>query len=126
MKQFRHNIIRAGLDALYFTGAYHVLRPIFSGIGAILMLHNVRPPRDDAVHVEAGAGAGREPPEQRRLEPRQVGGPGDLHRVLRPLDEPDRTAGLFQQLRVVRRLAGGGAMRDVSENRLYAKSTLSL
>ncbi len=48
MKQFRHNIIRAGLDALYFTGAYHVLRPIFSGIGAILMLHNVRPPRDDA------------------------------------------------------------------------------
>ncbi|MCG6207863.1 polysaccharide deacetylase family protein [Rhodopseudomonas sp. HC1] len=48
MKQFRHNIIRAGLDALYFTGAYHVLRPIFSGIGTILMLHNVRPPRTDA------------------------------------------------------------------------------
>jgi peptidoglycan/xylan/chitin deacetylase (PgdA/CDA1 family) len=48
MKQFRHNIIRAGLDALYFTGAYHVLRPIFSGIGTIFMLHNVRPARDDA------------------------------------------------------------------------------
>ncbi|RJF74679.1 polysaccharide deacetylase family protein [Rhodopseudomonas palustris] len=48
MKQFRHNIIRAGLDALYFTGAYHVLRPIFSGIGTILMLHNVQPPRTDA------------------------------------------------------------------------------
>ncbi|MBI5131452.1 MAG: polysaccharide deacetylase family protein [Rhodopseudomonas palustris] len=48
MKQFRHNIIRAGLDALYFTGAYHVLRPIFSGIGTIFMLHNVKPARPDA------------------------------------------------------------------------------
>jgi peptidoglycan/xylan/chitin deacetylase (PgdA/CDA1 family) len=48
MKQFRHNLIRAGLDALYFTGAYHLLRPIFSGIGSIFMLHNVRPARDDA------------------------------------------------------------------------------
>ncbi|ABD05482.1 Polysaccharide deacetylase [Rhodopseudomonas palustris HaA2] len=48
MKQFRHNIIRAGLDALYFTGAYHVLRPIFSGIGTIFMLHNVKPARADA------------------------------------------------------------------------------
>jgi len=45
MKQFRHNIIRAGLEALYYTGAHHVLRPIFSGIGAIFMLHHVRPAR---------------------------------------------------------------------------------
>lgn len=47
MKQLRNNIIRAGLDALYFTGAHHVLRPILAGVGTIFMLHHVRPPRDD-------------------------------------------------------------------------------
>src|SRR3981081_1622199 len=46
MKQFRNNVIRAGLGALYFTGAHHLLRPIFSGVGAIFMLHHVRPCRD--------------------------------------------------------------------------------
>ena len=46
MKQFRSNVIRAGLGALYFTGAHYLLRPIFSGIGAIFMLHHVRPSRD--------------------------------------------------------------------------------
>ena len=46
MKQFRKNVIRAGLEALYFTGAHHLLRPIFSGVGAIFMLHHVRPRRD--------------------------------------------------------------------------------
>jgi peptidoglycan/xylan/chitin deacetylase (PgdA/CDA1 family) len=46
MKQFRNNVIRAGLEALYFTGAHHLLRPIFSGVGAIFMLHQVRPRRD--------------------------------------------------------------------------------
>jgi len=46
MKQLRNNVIRAGLEALYFTGAHHLLRPIFSGVGAIFMLHHVRPPRD--------------------------------------------------------------------------------
>jgi len=46
MKQFRHNVIRAGLGALYFTGAHYLLRPIFSGVGAIFMLHHVRPRRD--------------------------------------------------------------------------------
>ncbi|RED38785.1 polysaccharide deacetylase [Rhodopseudomonas thermotolerans] len=48
MKHFRHNMIRAGLEALYYTGAHRVLRPIFSGIGTIFMLHNVRPSRDDS------------------------------------------------------------------------------
>jgi peptidoglycan/xylan/chitin deacetylase (PgdA/CDA1 family) len=47
MKQFRNNVIRAGLGALYFTGAHYLLRPIFSGVGAIFMLHHVRPRRDD-------------------------------------------------------------------------------
>jgi peptidoglycan/xylan/chitin deacetylase (PgdA/CDA1 family) len=48
MKQFRSNFIRAGLGALYFTGAHVLLRPILSGVGAIFMLHHVRPRRDDA------------------------------------------------------------------------------
>jgi peptidoglycan/xylan/chitin deacetylase (PgdA/CDA1 family) len=46
MKQFRKNVIRAGLGALYFTGAHHLLRPILAGVGAIFMLHHVRPRRD--------------------------------------------------------------------------------
>jgi peptidoglycan/xylan/chitin deacetylase (PgdA/CDA1 family) len=46
MKQFRNNVIRAGLGALYFTGAHYLLRPIFAGVGAIFMLHHVRPRRD--------------------------------------------------------------------------------
>jgi peptidoglycan/xylan/chitin deacetylase (PgdA/CDA1 family) len=45
MKQFRNTVIRAGLGALYFSGAHHLLRPIFSGVGAIFMLHHVRPRR---------------------------------------------------------------------------------
>src|ERR1700754_3205454 len=46
MKQLRNNVIRAGLGALYFTGAHHLLRPIFAGVGTIFMLHHVRPRRD--------------------------------------------------------------------------------
>ena len=46
MKQFRHNVIRAGLEALYLTRAHHLLRPVFGGVGAIFMLHQVRPRRD--------------------------------------------------------------------------------
>src|SRR3982074_2300333 len=46
MKQFRNHVIRAGLGALYFSGAHHMLRPIFAGVGAIFMLHHVRPRRD--------------------------------------------------------------------------------
>jgi peptidoglycan/xylan/chitin deacetylase (PgdA/CDA1 family) len=46
MKQFRNNVIRAGLGALYITGAHHLLRPIFAGVGAIFMLHQVRPRRE--------------------------------------------------------------------------------
>src|SRR4051794_2947831 len=48
MKQFRNNIIRAGLEALYFTGAHHLLRPVFAGVGGIFMLHHVRPRRERA------------------------------------------------------------------------------
>jgi len=48
MKKFRDNVIRAGLGAFYLTGAHHLLRPLFSGVGAIFMLHHVRPRRDAA------------------------------------------------------------------------------
>jgi peptidoglycan/xylan/chitin deacetylase (PgdA/CDA1 family) len=48
MKQFRNNVIRAGLGALYFTGAHYLLRPMFAGVGTVFMLHHVRPPRDAA------------------------------------------------------------------------------
>lgn len=47
MKQLRNHVIRAGLDALYFSGAHHVLRPLLAGVGTIFMLHHVRPARDD-------------------------------------------------------------------------------
>ena len=43
MKQLRSTVIRAGLEALYFSGAHHLLRPLFAGVGAIFMLHHVRP-----------------------------------------------------------------------------------
>jgi peptidoglycan/xylan/chitin deacetylase (PgdA/CDA1 family) len=46
MSQFRTTVIRAGLEALYFSGAHRLLRPIFAGVGAIFMLHHVRPGRD--------------------------------------------------------------------------------
>lgn len=48
MKQFRNAVIRAGLGALYFSGAHHLLRPIFAGVGAVFMLHHVRPARETA------------------------------------------------------------------------------
>jgi peptidoglycan/xylan/chitin deacetylase (PgdA/CDA1 family) len=48
MKPFRDTVIRAGLEALYFSGAHRLLRPITAGVGAIFMLHHVRPARGDA------------------------------------------------------------------------------
>jgi peptidoglycan/xylan/chitin deacetylase (PgdA/CDA1 family) len=43
----RQSIIRGGLESLYFTGAHKALKPLLCGIGAILTLHHVRPPRPD-------------------------------------------------------------------------------
>jgi len=43
----RRTIIRGGLESLYFTGAHLALKPIVGGVGAILTLHHVRPPRPD-------------------------------------------------------------------------------
>jgi peptidoglycan/xylan/chitin deacetylase (PgdA/CDA1 family) len=41
----RQKIIRGGLESLYFTGAHMALKPFVAGVGAILTLHHVRPPR---------------------------------------------------------------------------------
>ena len=47
MTSIKETIIRGGLESLYFTGAHVVLRPFVGGVGAILMLHHVRPPRPE-------------------------------------------------------------------------------
>jgi len=41
----KSTIIRTGFDTLYFSGVHALLRRFFEGVGAILMLHHVRPPR---------------------------------------------------------------------------------
>jgi peptidoglycan/xylan/chitin deacetylase (PgdA/CDA1 family) len=43
----KKTIIRGGLETLYFSGLYHVMRPLVGGVGAILTLHHVRPARPD-------------------------------------------------------------------------------
>jgi peptidoglycan/xylan/chitin deacetylase (PgdA/CDA1 family) len=37
------SILKTSLDMLYYSGASQILRPIFGGLGAIFMLHHVRP-----------------------------------------------------------------------------------
>ncbi len=44
----KKTIIRSGLETLYFSGMHHLMRPLVGGVGAILTLHHVRPPRIDA------------------------------------------------------------------------------
>jgi len=41
----KQTIIRSGLESLYFSGAHLALQPFLGGVGAILTLHHVRPPR---------------------------------------------------------------------------------
>jgi peptidoglycan/xylan/chitin deacetylase (PgdA/CDA1 family) len=48
LASLKNTIIRSGLETLYFSGMHHWLRPMVGGVGAILMLHHVRPPRPDA------------------------------------------------------------------------------
>jgi peptidoglycan/xylan/chitin deacetylase (PgdA/CDA1 family) len=43
----KKTIIRGGLETLFFSGAHLVMRPFVAGIGTILTLHHVRPPRPD-------------------------------------------------------------------------------
>ena len=44
----KKTIIRSGLETLYFSGLHHVMRPLVGGVGSILTLHHVRPPRLDS------------------------------------------------------------------------------
>ncbi|KAB2877448.1 MAG: polysaccharide deacetylase family protein [Pseudorhodoplanes sp.] len=48
MSHLRQNIIRAGLETLYFSGAHLAMQPFVRGVGVILTLHHVRPHRRDA------------------------------------------------------------------------------
>jgi peptidoglycan/xylan/chitin deacetylase (PgdA/CDA1 family) len=43
----KYRVFKTALEALYFSGAYALLRPVLGGVGAILMLHHVRPARPD-------------------------------------------------------------------------------
>jgi peptidoglycan/xylan/chitin deacetylase (PgdA/CDA1 family) len=44
----KKTIIRSGLETLYFSGMHHLMRPLVGGVGTILTLHHVRPPRPEA------------------------------------------------------------------------------
>jgi peptidoglycan/xylan/chitin deacetylase (PgdA/CDA1 family) len=41
----RNTIFQVALEGLYFSGAHVALRPLLGGVGAIMTLHHVRPPR---------------------------------------------------------------------------------
>ncbi len=45
MAGLRQTIIRGALELLYFSGAHAALKPFVGGVGVILTLHHVRPPR---------------------------------------------------------------------------------
>ena len=40
-------IFRTAMETLYFSGAHVLMRPLVGGVGTILTLHHVRPPRRD-------------------------------------------------------------------------------
>ena len=48
MVNMKQTVIKTALEGLYFTGMHHWMRPLVGGVGAILTLHHVRPPRKDA------------------------------------------------------------------------------
>ena len=47
MAGLKQAAIRTGLETLYFSGAHRLMRPLVGGVGVILTLHHVRPPRRD-------------------------------------------------------------------------------
>lgn len=48
MKGRNKAVIRAGLEALFFSGAHLMMRPFVGGLGVILTMHHVRPSRSGA------------------------------------------------------------------------------
>jgi len=49
----KHTIVRAGLETLYFSGAHMLMRRFLGSVGAVLMLHHVRPARRDRFQPNA-------------------------------------------------------------------------
>jgi peptidoglycan/xylan/chitin deacetylase (PgdA/CDA1 family) len=49
----KHTIVRAGLETLYFSGAHVLMGRVLGSVGAILMLHHVRPARRDRFQPNA-------------------------------------------------------------------------
>lgn len=47
MNSIRKNLIRAGFEALYFSGIHHLMRPVYGGVGVIFAMHYVRPRREE-------------------------------------------------------------------------------
>lgn len=47
MEGLKYQLFRGVLNSLYFSGAYAALKPLTGGVGAVLMLHHVRPARHD-------------------------------------------------------------------------------
>jgi len=45
--RFRNAIFRTAMEGMYFSGAHVLMRPVVGGVGTILTLHHVRPPRRD-------------------------------------------------------------------------------
>ena len=45
MTRIKDRFFRTALEALYFSGAHMLLRPLLGGVGSILTLHQVRPAR---------------------------------------------------------------------------------
>lgn len=45
LSSLQKTVIRGGLETLYFSAAHHLMRPFVGGLGVILTLHHVRPPR---------------------------------------------------------------------------------
>jgi peptidoglycan/xylan/chitin deacetylase (PgdA/CDA1 family) len=86
MIRFRKTFIRAGLDALYYSGAHVWLRPVFSGLGAIFTLHHVRPRRDACFqpngHLEVTPEFLREMLAHLRAHDIEIIGLDELHRRL--------------------------------------------
>lgn len=53
MLSLRTRLIRAALDAFYYTRLHRLTEPMLGGLGAILMLHRVRPAEDGAFQPNA-------------------------------------------------------------------------
>jgi peptidoglycan/xylan/chitin deacetylase (PgdA/CDA1 family) len=47
MAGLKQTMIRGGLESLFFSGAHFALKPLVGGVGVILTLHHVRPPRPE-------------------------------------------------------------------------------